>query len=673
MPETEKDTMENSASSETCSVEGYKPKSILLTGGAGFIGSHVVKKLVENYEDYKIVVVDKLGYCSNLNHLSNFFEKPNFKFIQGDIRSSDFVIQTLKEEEIDTIMHFAAETHVDNSFGNSFSFTSNNIVGTQILLEASRGSKIRRFLHVSTDEVYGENTLESASGFNESHRREPTNPYAATKAAAEIMVKAYGRSYGIPYVITRGNNVYGPQQYPEKAIPLFLCLAKRGDQLPIYGNGSNMRSFLYVDDVADAFDIILHQGKTNEVYNISTKDEKTVKNVAKDILEIHGRTFEDGAKLVKDRPHNDLRYFLDNTKLLDLGWEPKISWDVGLKQTAEWYACEDNLKGWKNYESALEPHAVTVSKLGSNNLQKPLSLDQSILGMGSPRFLVFGKTGWIGGLLGNILTERGYEWCFAKSRLENRQDICNEVNQYKPTHILNAAGLTGRPNVDWCEDHKEEVIRVNVCGTLNLADVSVSKGIHCIMFATGCIFEYDDSHPQGSGIGFTEDEVPNFTGSYYSKTKGLVESLLRDYKENICVLRVRMPISSDLQNNRNFIYKIKNYAKIASVPNSMTVLDELLPYSIEMALRKLHGVYNFTNPGVISHNEILDLYRDYLAPDLTYTNFSLDEQAKILKAGRSNNELDSSKLKKEFPEMLSIRESVIKFVFDPAKAKLGSK
>ena len=203
------------------------------------------------------------------------------------------------------------------------------------------------------------------------------------------------------------------------------------------------------------------------------------------------------------------------------------------------------------------------------------------------RFLVFGKTGWIGGLLGEILTERGFEWAFADSRLENRQDLIQEVDKYKPTHILNAAGLTGRPNVDWCEDHKEEVIRVNVCGCLNLADVCVTKGIHCLIFATGCIYEYDENHLLGSGVGFTEEDVPNFTGSFYSKTKGLVESLLREYKENVCVLRVRMPISSDLQCKRNFIFKIKNYAKIVNIPNSMTVLDELLPFSIEMSLSKL--------------------------------------------------------------------------------------
>ena len=168
--------MSPTAESKVSSSESYKPKCILLTGGAGFIGSNVVEKLVKRYYGYKMVVVDKVDYCSNLNHLSKFFDKPNFKFIKGDVRSNEFVTQTLKDEQIDTIMHFAAETHVDNSFGNSFSFTSNNVVGTQVLLEASCNAQIRRFLHVSTDEVYGENTSESAAGFNESHRREPTNP-----------------------------------------------------------------------------------------------------------------------------------------------------------------------------------------------------------------------------------------------------------------------------------------------------------------------------------------------------------------------------------------------------------------------------------------------------------------------------------------------------------------
>ena len=655
--------------------DGFTPTAILLTGGAGFIGSNVAKALVKKYREYKIVVLDKLDDCSNMDNIKECFDRPNFKFIKGDVQSCDLVAHVLKTEKIDTIMHFAAQTHVDNSFGNSFSFTRNNVKGTHVLLEASRFAPIRRFLHVSTDEVYGERSKYLECGISENSERDPTNPYSATKAAAEMLVKAYGYSYNIPYIITRGNNVYGPTQFPEKVVPKFLCLVQRGEKLPIHGDGSSMRSFLYIDDVARAFDVVLHRGVEREVYNISTTFERTVKDVAKDILEIYGRTFEEGVEFVQDRLFNDFRYFLDNAKMNELGWKAEIPWEEGLRRTAEWYSSKENLRGWKNYELVLSAHPTAIPSTMIQSILEPelkIDLDEGINEKGGPRFLVFGRSGWIGGLLGKILTEKGHTWRFADSRLENRQDLLLEFHQYKPTHVLNAAGLTGRPNVDWCEEHKEEVIRVNVCGCLNLADICASKGVHCLIFATGCIFEYNKSHPLGSGIGFTEDDAPNFDGSYYSKTKGMVETLLRDYKDNVCVLRVRMPISSDLQCKRNFIYKIKNYAKIVNIPNSMTVLDELLPYSIEMSLRQLSGVYNFTNPGVISHNELLDLYRDYLEPELSYTNFSLEEQAKVIRAARSNNELNSTKLKNEFPEMLGIRDSVIKFVFEPAKANQAS-
>jgi dTDP-4-dehydrorhamnose reductase len=228
--------------------------------------------------------------------------------------------------------------------------------------------------------------------------------------------------------------------------------------------------------------------------------------------------------------------------------------------------------------------------------------------------------------------------------------VAAELDEIKPTHVLNAAGVTGRPNVDWCEDHKDETVRANVIGTLNLSDLCSLRDIHCTVFATGCIFEYDDAHPLGAGAaaGFTEEDSANFFASWYSKTKGMVEQMLKIYPTT-CVLRVRMPISDDLS-PRNFITKIMKYDRIVNVPNSMTVLFELLPASLVMAEKKLTGIYNFCNPGVISHNEMLDLYIKYVDPEYTYTNFSLDEQAQILKAGRSNNELNCSKLVEALPE-----------------------
>uniref|UniRef100_A0ACD5YXH5 Uncharacterized protein n=1 Tax=Avena sativa TaxID=4498 RepID=A0ACD5YXH5_AVESA len=282
----------------------------------------------------------------------------------------------------------------------------------------------------------------------------------------------------------------------------------------------------------------------------------------------------------------------------------------------------------------------------------------------SLKFLIYGRTGWIGGLLGKLCTAQGIPFAYGAGRLEQRAQLEADIDEVEPTHVFNAAGVTGRPNVDWCETHKVETIRANVCGTLTLADVCRGRGLVLINYATGCIFEYDEGHQLGSGVGFKEEDTPNFVGSFYSKTKAMVEELLKNY-ENVCTLRVRMPISSDLSNPRNFITKITRYDKVVDIPNSMTILDELLPISIEMAKRNLTGIWNFTNPGVVSHNEILEMYRDYIDPSFSWKNFNLEEQAKVIVAPRSNNELDTVKLKTEFPELLSIKESLIKNVFKP--------
>ncbi|XP_073055697.1 bifunctional dTDP-4-dehydrorhamnose 3,5-epimerase/dTDP-4-dehydrorhamnose reductase [Primulina huaijiensis] len=279
-------------------------------------------------------------------------------------------------------------------------------------------------------------------------------------------------------------------------------------------------------------------------------------------------------------------------------------------------------------------------------------------------FLIYGRSGWIGGLLGKLCEAQSIQYTYGSGRLENRASLQSDIASVRPTHVFNAAGVTGRPNVDWCESHKVETIRTNVAGTLTLADVCRENNLVLINYATGCIFEYDEAHPLGSGIGFKEEDKPNFIGSFYSKTKAMVEDLLKNY-DNVCTLRVRMPISSDLSNPRNFITKITRYEKVVNIPNSMTILDELLPISIEMAKRNLTGIWNFTNPGVVSHNEILEMYRDYIDPDFSWKNFTLEEQAKVIVAPRSNNELDASKLKQEFPELMSIKESLIQHVFSP--------
>ncbi|KAJ4874483.1 hypothetical protein Rs2_39501 [Raphanus sativus] len=663
----------------------YTPKNILITGAAGFIASHVANRLIRTYPHYKVVVLDKLDYCSNLKNLNPSKNSPNFKFVKGDIASADLVNHLLVTERIDTIMHFAAQTHVDNSFGNSFEFTKNNIYGTHVLLEACKvtAGQVKRFIHVSTDEVYGETDEDALVGNHEASQLLPTNPYSATKAGAEMLVMAYGRSYGLPVITTRGNNVYGPNQFPEKLIPKFILLAMRGKVLPIHGDGSNVRSYLYCEDVAEAFEVILHKGEVGHVYNIGTKKERRVNDVARDVCKLFGVDPEKSIKFVENRPFNDQRYFLDDEKLKKLGWSERTTWEEGLRKTKEWYT--QNPEWWGDVSGALLPHPrmlmmpggrghfdgseesslVTDEKPSQRNHMVVPSLRSAPQKL-SLKFLIYGKTGWIGGLLGKICEKQGIAYEYGKGRLEDRASLLQDVVSVKPTHVFNSAGVTGRPNVDWCESHKTETIRANVAGTLTLADVCRENGLLMMNFATGCIFEYDENHPEGSGVGFKEEDTPNFTGSFYSKTKAMVEELLKEF-DNVCTLRVRMPISSDLNNPRNFITKISRYNKVVNIPNSMTVLDELLPISIEMAKRNLRGIWNFTNPGVVSHNEILEMYRDYINPEFKWANFTLEEQAKVIVAPRSNNEMDASKLKKEFPELLSIKESLIKYAFEPNK------
>jgi 3,5-epimerase/4-reductase len=267
------------------------------------------------------------------------------------------------------------------------------------------------------------------------------------------------------------------------------------------------------------------------------------------------------------------------------------------------------------------------------------------------RFLIVGRTGWIANMVAELLEQRGERYAFASFRLEQREACERELDALRPQRVLNCAGVTGRPNVDWCEDHRRETVRSNVLGVLNLADCCASRGIHLTNFATGCLYHYDDGEHRPTAEGgrpFTEDDPPNFFGSYYSRTKAMVEELLRSAFDNVLILRLRMPVSDDLS-PRSFVTKIARYEKVVNIPNSMTVLTELLPVALDMSERGLTGVYNFTNPGSISHNEVLELYRKYIDPKFQWKNFTLEEQAKILKAGRSNCELDVRKLLRDNP------------------------
>ena len=321
----------------------YEFKNILVTGGCGFIGSNFINKIINEYENKHIVNIDSLNYCSNRNNIENENNKNKYTFIEGNICSIDLIRFILNNYKIDTIIHFAAQSHVDNSFTNSLQYTQDNIVGTHTLLEATRKyNKIKRFIHVSTDEVYGESKLDK----DEKKKTEysllyPTNPYAATKAGAEMLALSYMHSYNLPIIITRGNNVYGPRQYPEKLIPKFIKYLNEDKKLTIHGDGKNKRSFLYINDVTEAFLTILEKGKINEIYNIGSENENeySVIDISKILIKIMKKTdnFDKYLTYVKDRDFNDKRYYISNIKLKELGWNQKIGFEDGLIQTIEWY------------------------------------------------------------------------------------------------------------------------------------------------------------------------------------------------------------------------------------------------------------------------------------------------------------------------------------------------
>jgi UDP-glucose 4,6-dehydratase len=290
---------------------------------------------------------------------------PNYKFVRGNICTIDLVNFVLKNEEIDTIMHFAAQTHVDNSFGNSFQFTQNNIMGTHVLLESAKTANIKRFIHVSTDEVYGEQHLDQEAMMEE-QVLEPTNPYAATKAGAEFLAKSYHRSFGMPMIITRGNNVYGPHQYPEKLIPKFINQLMRGRCVTMHGTGQNKRNFLFVEDVARAFEVILFRGKVGMIYNIGGTNERANIDVAKDLITLAGYKNRESEMMtfVEDRVFNDLRYHINSDRLMELGWREQVSWEEGLRRTFEWY--QKNSHRFGNIDNALVAHPRAGLDLGSN-------------------------------------------------------------------------------------------------------------------------------------------------------------------------------------------------------------------------------------------------------------------------------------------------------------------
>jgi dTDP-glucose 4,6-dehydratase len=332
-------------------------KTILITGGAGFIGSHVVRLFVKKYPEYKIVNLDKLTYAGNLENLTKIENEPNYKFVKGDIVDGDFIQQLFTDYDFDGVIHLAAESHVDRSISNPMEFIMTNIVGTVNLLNAAKSHwegnfENKLFYHISTDEVYG--SLGQEGIFTEETAYDPHSPYSASKASSDHLVRAYHDTYGLPVIISNCSNNYGPFQFPEKLIPLFINNIKTNKALPVYGKGVNVRDWLYVEDHAKAIDLAFHQGKSGETYNIGGNNEWKNIDLIRKLCEIMDRklnrntgTSEKLIRFVKDRAGHDLRYAIDSSKIQkELGWKPTHSFEKGLEKTVDWYLQNENwMKG----------------------------------------------------------------------------------------------------------------------------------------------------------------------------------------------------------------------------------------------------------------------------------------------------------------------------------------
>lgn len=320
---------------------------LLVTGGAGFIGSNFIHYMLNQYSEINILNFDKLTYAGNLENLKSIEHLPNYKFVQGDICNSELVEQVIVQEKVDVIVNFAAESHVDRSISEPTIFVHTNVLGTQVLLEAARKNKLRKFIQISTDEVYG--SLGESGYFTEETPLAPNSPYSASKAGGDLLARSYHETYGLNVNITRCSNNYGPYHFPEKLIPLMITNALEDKQLPIYGDGLNVRDWLHVSDHASAIDLVIQKGRPGEVYNIGGHNERCNIDIVNLIINSLGKS-NDLIKFIEDRKGHDRRYAIDPTKLVtELGWKPKYNFDKGLQETINWYV--ENKEWWERIKS----------------------------------------------------------------------------------------------------------------------------------------------------------------------------------------------------------------------------------------------------------------------------------------------------------------------------------
>jgi len=626
--------------------------ALLVTGGCGFIPSNFINCVLGRLHasSAKVINYDCLTSASNKGNVDASCAAPGqYVLICGDICNGALFEQVLRRYNVDAVVHFAAETHVSNSYNDPLAFVRSNVQGTVTILEACRSyGRLRRFIYVSTDEVYGDSEFGSDTPKTELDRLLPTNPYSASKASAEHFVAVYQKSYDFPALVVRMCNAYGPRQGVDKVVPKFIQLAVREEPFTIDGDGSQLRSFMHVCDICAAILGLLNRGTTGEIYNIGSMLEISVIDLAKEIKKtvdaVLGRK-ESTFKVVytKARPYSDRRYYMSADKLKSaIGWKEAKSFQEGLKETVSWYL----------QNSATEPDRE--------------------------RILVYGANGWIGGQFVDILEKEGVDYVVAKKRLgdDPDEDIEEEILLVSPTHIASFIGRTHGPGsntVDYLEGGPDKLcinMRDNAYGPLLLAEICRKFSIHFTYIGSGCLFKYDDEHPIGSNP-FTEEDRPNYFGSSYSVAKGYTDRLMHHYT-NVLNVRMRLPVSSDTS-HRNLITKITSYKKILNIPNSVTVLPDLLPVLLNLMKKRHTGTINLVNHGTVEHTQILEAYKQAVDPSIEYEVIDENDHSEFamkLRATRSNCYLSTDRLAQLAPEVTTGKVAVTRIIEQQAKLKV---
>ena len=626
--------------------------NIIVTGGAGFIGSNFVFHMLKKYPDYRIICLDKLTYAGNLSTLAPVMDNPNFRFVKADICDREAVDKLFEEEHPDIVVNFAAESHVDRSIEDPGIFLQTNIIGTSVLMDACRKYGIQRYHQVSTDEVYGDLPLDRPDlFFTEETPIHTSSPYSSSKAAADLLVLAYHRTYGLPVTISRCSNNYGPYHFPEKLIPLMIANALADKPLPVYGEGLNVRDWLYVEDHCKAIDLIIHKGRVGEVYNVGGHNEKQNIEIVKIICKELGKP-ESLITHVGDRKGHDMRYAIDPTKIHnELGWLPETKFEDGIKKTIQWYL--DNREWWE----------TIISGEYQNYYEKMYSNREEARGGKNMRFFVTGVGGQLGHDVMNELLKRGHEGVgsdiqenysgvadgsavtkapYVALDITDKNAVEKVITEVNPDAVIHCAAWTA---VDMAEDDDKvaKVRAINAGGTQNIADVC--KKLNCKMtyISTDYVFDGQGTEPWQPDC---KDYKPL---NVYGQTKLEGELAVSQTLEKYFIVRIAWVFGL---NGKNFIKTMLNVGKThdtVRVVNDQigtpTYTYDLARLLVDMNETEKYGYYHATNEGgyISWYDFTKEIYRQagYKTEVLPVST----EEYGLSRAARPfNSRLDKSKL-----------------------------